>query len=191
MPVADERSKTGLRNKYKQIRDLIPRDKKAEYDRLIYRRVIGLRQYEQCRLLLTYASVGTEVSTREIIEHALRGGKKVAVPRCVGDTIRFYFINDINELSMCSFGILEPVPDCKPVTSCEQGLCIVPALCYDLDGYRLGYGKGYYDRFLSAYHSAAIGLAYSDCVIQRLPREEHDRRVGLIVTQDYTVSIPL
>ena len=89
LPVADERSKTGLRNKYKQIRDLIPRDKKAEYDRLIYRRVIGLRQYEQCRLLLTYASVGTEVSTREIIEHALRGGKKVAVPRCVGDTIRF------------------------------------------------------------------------------------------------------
>ncbi len=189
MPAADIRPlKAGLREKYKQIRRTMPPDHKSALDSHIADRVTGLWQYKQCNLLLTYVSTEIEVDTREIIRRALADGKSVAVPRCIEGTrnMRFYLINSLHELTPGTFGVLEPNPQTsQPLDLFDKSLCIVPALCYDLKGFRLGYGKGYYDRFLNGYPSTAIGIAYSSCVCRKLPHGRFDRPVELIVTENY------
>lgn len=177
--------KNRLRESFKQERKAMQPDRKAEFDKRITCNVMSLEQFRQCNLLLIYVSTDIEVDTHELIKHALAQGKKVAIPRCTSSTdMGFYFVDGMEELDYRAF-VPEPVAHCRPVKNFEKSLCIVPALCYDLYGYRLGYGRGYYDRFLSSYSSTAIGIVYSDFVCKKLPHGRFDRRVELIVTQDY------
>ncbi|NLN81487.1 MAG: 5-formyltetrahydrofolate cyclo-ligase [Clostridiales bacterium] len=180
--------KARLREYYKNLRQQLSQERKAELDREIIRRVTGLWQYGKSRLLLTYVSTKTEIDTLPLIDMALAEGKTVAVPRCVEGTrnIEFYRISSISELSPGTFGVLEPDPEvCKKVINFTNSLCLVPALCYDWKGYRLGYGKGYYDRFLEDYNGTIVGIAYSNCVRPSLPHGRFDRPVELIVTDSF------
>lgn len=189
MSVGDIRPiKATLREQYKTLRREMPPEIKAQRDRQIAGRVTALWQYKRCRQLLTYVSTPIEVDTLEIIRRALADGKKVAVPRCVPGTrdMEFYWINGVEELEPGTFGVLEPRPDPKrKVTDFSNGLCLVPALCYDWRGYRLGYGKGYYDRFLAGFGGHMIGVCYSDCIRRKLPHGRFDRPVELLVTDRY------
>ena len=189
MPVGDIRPiKAGLREQYKRLRRNMPREIQDAYDETIARRVAALWQYKRCRMLLTYVSTAIEVDTRRIIERALADGKQVAVPRCVPGTrdMEFYLIRGLDELEPGTFGVLEPKPDPDfLVTNFEHGLCLIPALCYDWRGYRLGYGKGYYDRFLAHFGGDMVGICYSDCVRRKLPHGRFDRPAGLLVTERY------
>lgn len=189
MSVGDIRPiKATLREQYKTLRREMPSEIKAQRDRQISGRVTALWQYKRCRQLLTYVSTPIEVDTLEIIRRALADGKKVAVPRCVPGTrdMEFYWINGVEELEPGTFGVLEPRPDPKrKVTDFSNGLCLVPALCYDWRGYRLGYGKGYYDRFLAGFGGHMIGVCYSDCIRRKLPHGRFDRPVELLVTDRY------
>ena len=189
MPVADIRPiKEGLRQKYKQQRAAMSVEEKARVDEIIATRVASLWQYQRCRLLLVYVSTKIEVDTFRIIERALADGKAVAVPRCVPGTrqMEFYRINSVEDLAPGTFGVLEPVPGVHELLrEFPDSLCIVPALSYDWHGFRLGYGKGYYDRFLSKYDGVMIGICYSDCVQRKLPHGRFDRPVELLVTERY------
>ena len=189
MSVGDIRPiKATLREQYKTLRREMPPEIKAQRDRQIAGRVAALWQYKRCRQLLTYVSTPIEVDTLEIIRQALADGKRVAVPRCVPGTrdMEFYWINGVEELEPGTFGVLEPRPDPKrKVTDFSNGLCLVPALCYDWRGYRLGYGKGYYDRFLAGFGGHMIGVCYSDCIRRKLPHGRFDRPVELLVTDRY------
>ena len=189
MSVGDIRPiKATLREQYKTLRREMPSEIKAQRDRQISGRVTALWQYKRCRQLLTYVSTPIEVDTLEIIRRALADGTKVAVPRCVPGTrdMEFYWINGVEELEPGTFGVLEPRPDPKrKVTDFSNGLCLVPALCYDWRGYRLGYGKGYYDRFLAGFGGHMIGVCYSDCIRRKLPHGRFDRPVELLVTDRY------
>ena len=180
--------KAKLREHYKALRREMPRDKKMLLDQRITRLITGLWQYKRCGLLLTYVSTALEVDTAELIRHALADNKRVAVPRCVDGTylMKFYYIKSPDDLAPGSFGVPEPDPNrCRPVTDFSNSLCLVPALCYDWKGYRLGYGKGYYDRFLADYTGIMVGAAYSSCIRRRLPHGKFDRPVGLLVTESY------
>lgn len=194
MQVKDIRPvKTLLRDKYKQQRREMPPDVKAAKDRKIAQRITRLWQYAQNSLLLTYVSTPIEVDTRNIIERALKDGKKVAVPRCVPDTrsMEFYLIDSLDELCPGTFGVLEPLPDpAKLVTDFSAGICLVPAFSYDWHGYRLGYGKGYYDRFLSNFRGNIIGICYSEGIRPNLPHGRYDRTVELLVTDRFLRRIP-
>ncbi len=98
----------------------------------------------------------------------------------------FYYIRSRNELAPGCFGVLEPNPDMATLWQPEEGgLCLVPALCYDLRGYRLGYGKGYYDRFLAGFNGTAAGICYSNCIARRLPHGWFDRSAEIVVTENY------
>lgn len=189
MSVGDIRPiKATLREQYKTLRREMPPEIKAQRDRQIAGRVAALWQYKRCRQLLTYVSTPIEVDTLEIIRRALADGKRVAVPRCVPGPrdMEFYWINGVEELEPGTFGVLEPRPDPKrKVTDFSNGLCLVPALCYDWRGYRLGYGKGYYDRFLAGFGGHMIGVCYSDCIRRKLPHGRFDRPVELLVTDRY------
>lgn len=189
MSVGDIRPvKTALREEYKALRRSMAPTYQAKLDRRITRRLTALWQYEQSRLLLTYVSTAIEVDTKALIETALAAGKTVAVPRCVPHTRRmeFYQIHALDELEPGAFGVLEPAPlPDRLITDFTDSLCLVPALCYDWQGYRLGYGKGYYDRFLAHYKGHMIGLCYSSCVRRTLPHGRFDRPVELLVTDQF------
>ena len=189
MPVGDIRPiKATLRGQYKALRREMTPQQKALRDRQITERVLALWQYKRCRQLLTYVSTAIEVDTLEIIRRALANGKRVAVPRCVPGTrdMEFFYITGLDDLEPGSFGVLEPKPEqCQKATDFTNGLCLVPALCYDWRGYRLGYGKGYCDRFLAGFGGHMIGICYSDCIRRKLPHGRFDRPVELLVTDRY------
>ena len=189
MPIMDIRPiKTELRQKYRSLRQSMPQEIKEQKDVAIAAQVRRLWQYQRNNVLLIYVSTSIEVDTFRIIRQALEDGKRVAVPRCVPDTrnMDFYYIDSTDELSPGMFGVLEP--DANPerlYKESEGGLCIVPAFSYDWRGYRLGYGKGYYDRFLSRFEGNMVGICYSECVQRSLPHGRFDRPVELLVTESY------
>ena len=189
MPITDIRPiKTELREKYRAIRTEMTPEYKGQLDREIARQVRRLWQYQRTNTLLIYVSTPIEVDTREIIRQALEDGKRVAVPRCVphSRTMDFYYIHSLDELEPGTFGVLEPVPDKDNLlTDMDNGLCIVPAFSYDWKGFRLGYGKGYYDRFLSRFNGHIVGICYSSCIQRSLPHGRYDRPVELLVTEKY------
>ncbi|MBR2405708.1 MAG: 5-formyltetrahydrofolate cyclo-ligase [Clostridia bacterium] len=189
MPIGDIRQlKTRLRAKYRAIRTEMTAEQREHCDSRIAERVRRLWQYRRARQVLTYVSTPIEVDTRRIIAQALADGKRVAVPRCIPDTrqMEFYYISSLDELSPGSFGVDEPQPLPENlVTDLSEGLCIIPAFCYDHTGYRLGYGKGYYDRFLPRFGGNLIGICYSSCVRRHLPHGRFDRPAELLVTENY------
>ena len=99
----------------------------------------------------------------------------------------FYIINSLRDLERGSFSVLEPVPKkCRKLTDFKGAFCIVPALVYDRYGYRLGYGKGYYDRFLSAHPNMfLVGIGYCCCTVTELVHGRFDVAVDTLVTEKY------
>ena len=178
--------KQKLRREIKQWRREMPSEQKKLADGRILGRVTGLREYAECHTLLTYVSLPIEVDTLRLISHAFADGKKVAAPRCVEGTheMEFYEISSMDDLARQTFGVLEPVRErCRRLTDFSGSVCLVPALAYDRAGYRLGYGAGYYDRFLSVYPGPKIGLVYAQNLRRSLWKGRYDVPVDLIVTE--------
>lgn len=184
--------KKELREKSKNYRRGMDPQDKAGRDSRIRQRLQCLYQYPQARTILCYVSKKIEIDTFGIIEDALAAGKRVAVPRCVEGTrlMDFYLIHSAEDMEKGSFGVLEPVVErCEKLTDFSRSICIVPALGYDLEGYRLGYGGGYYDRFLSGYKGLKVGVIYAACVCPRLPRGKFDVPVDVLLTEKYLRTI--
>ena len=180
--------KIQLRSQMKKQRANLEPAKKQELDRRIRERLFSLWQDKSCKQLLVYVSKEIEVDTLKLIEAALRDGKRVAVPRCITqDTqMEFYYIRSMQDLEKGTFGVWEPIPaKCEKVEDFRHALCIVPGLSFDAQGYRLGYGKGYYDRFLNGFDGVTAGICYSMCVKWELPHGYFDKPVDLLVTDRY------
>lgn len=178
--------KNNLRAKYKKIRIEMKKEAKSIADKRIYDRLISLISYRNCKTVYVYVSTPIEVDTRRFIERALSDGKTVAVPRCVPNTrfMEFYKINSLSELVCGSFSVDEPMPiEENLMYDFNDSICIVPGLCFDKKGYRLGYGKGYYDRFLSNFEGNIIGICYSNCITNELFTGRYDRKCSLVVTE--------
>lgn len=190
MPVRDLREeKNALRKRYRSIRRGYSESFKAGLDELVYKRVTGLYQYRNAELVLSYVSKDIETDTLKLIERAWSDGKRVAVPRCIDGTrlMQFYYITSFDQLEKSSFGVMEPIEElCEKLAEApENSLCIVPGMAFDSQGYRLGYGKGYYDRFLSDYKGVKVGVCYSDCIKWTLPRGKYDKPVDILITDRF------
>lgn len=181
--------KTELRERYKRIRREMSAEIKKLRDDKIFSRLIGLEAYKTANTVLTYVSTDIEVDTIKFIKHAINDGKTVAVPRCVPNTrnMVFYIIKSLRDLERGSFSVLEPVPKkCKRLTNFGGAFCVVPALVYDRYGYRLGYGKGYYDRFLSLHKNMFLaGICYCCCTVTEIVHGRFDVSVNTLVTEKY------
>lgn len=180
-PVKDK-----LRKASREYRQSLPESEKQRLDRKIENKFLNMWQYREAELILIYVSTEIEVDTKYIIETALKDGKKVAVPKCIDGTrnMDFYIIDSFSCLEGGAFGVLEPVPEkCEKLEDFSNGVCIVPALMFDESGYRLGFGKGYYDRFLANFSGQTLGICYNACVKECLPHGKYDRQVEKIVTQ--------
>lgn len=181
--------KKELRDKYKSIRRKMAVNVKQDRDNQIFSKLIEMDAYKKNDLILTYVSTDIEVDTIKFIEYALKDNKTVAVPRCVDGTrdMDFYIIKSLDDLESGSFSVLEPIIDkCQKLEEFDDAFCIVPALVYDSYGYRLGYGKGYYDRFLSAHKNMfRVGIVYCCCMVTKLIHGYFDVAVNTIVTEKY------
>ena len=168
----------------KMRRSLSPEVKNA-LDRKIKNKLLNLFAVREATTVLCYVSTEIEVDTRDFISTLLEQGKRVAVPRCEGDDgeMNFYYISSRSELSSGSFGVDEPNPSQSVMfADAVDSVCIVPAFMFDKSGYRLGYGKGYYDRYLSRYKGFPIGVCYSENLQDELFHGKYDRAVSLVVT---------
>lgn len=151
--------------------------KKAAADESIFRQLVPL--VNSAGNVFCYASTEIEVDTRRIIEYCLSNNIPVALPVSGESELSFYYIDNINELKKGRYNIDEP-PISRPAYDGEKTLCIVPALCADKNGYRLGYGKGYYDRFLKSFKGKSVIICYKDFLCE-IPKESHDMQTTFTV----------
>ena len=170
-------------------------ERKTEYDLKICRRFMSLASYRFADALLLYAPLKYEIDVMPIAEDALKRGKTVAFPLCNPEehTMVYHVVTDLDQLKTGSYGIREPDPSLPVYDPAERkndnAVCFVPALAFDRKGYRIGYGKGFYDRYLSAFCGAKMGVEYSACVVDKLPRGRFDTAVDFLVTEKGVVTI--
>jgi len=158
------------------------RDKEAKSHE-IFHKLKNLVIWGKASIINTYVSIKDEVDTRFIIYHALVENKRVFCPVIFGKDLKFGEIKTINDLEKGPFGILQP----KEIYEIDYNLfdiIVVPGIAFDVKGYRIGYGKGYYDRFLSNIkRGIKIGLTFDDLIINELPKDPYDQKVDIIISE--------
>lgn len=184
--------KQRLREEHLAAREVLSEQERSVLDNRITQKLLATSEYAEATTVLTYVSVSSEVSTRMFIECALRDGKTVAVPRCLpGHCLEFVAIASLEQLVAAPFNLLEPAKELPAVTEDQKNnsICIVPALLVDTKGYRLGYGAGFYDRFLSTYPGKKICLAYQQSLSRTtLPHTEFDVAVDMVITESEVLT---
>lgn len=174
-----------LRQHYKAVRNSITQGEKAAMDKRIFSSFIASEYFNEFSTFLIYVSCAGEADTRSIIEFALKNGKHVAVPYCHGSNMSFYEIKSLNDLTDGAFGIpTVDISNATEITDFRGSPCIVPALAFDINGNRLGYGGGYYDRFLAANKVPTLGLCYEKCIASQIPAESFDIKIDCILTEN-------
>ena len=177
--------KQALRRELLALRSQRNEAERAACSATIARHVIESDCFENARVILCYAPVRGEVDPRPIATAAWALGKTVAFVRSNPEdcTLTFCTLSSLDELTTGAYRIPEPPADAPILKNFDGALCVVPALAFDRRGFRLGYGKGYYDRFLADFEGSAIGLCYSRLLQDALPTDPHDRAVGAIFTE--------
>lgn len=175
-------NKNNLRKQYLNIRKSIKEEKKLKYDNEIFKKIINSSEYIKSKLVLVYVSLKEEVDTIKLIKQCLKENKKVAVPKCQGNTINFCYINSLEELKKGKFNLLEPENN-NIVLNFENSICIVPGICFDKEKNRVGYGKGYYDRFLEDYKGIKIGITYKECICDKIDTDKYDIKMDKIISK--------
>ena len=167
-------------------------ENKAEKDGLVAQNLLSLDEIKKADTILCYISLDDEICTDEIVRVLLDSDKSVGAPYCVDNNgnMDFYYITDFDDLRIQSFGVREPVIEqCKKVTSFDNTIIILPGLCFDSNGNRLGYGKGYYDRFLQIHSLISVGLCYNSLIVKKVPTDMYDKKADIIVTENDVIRI--
>ena len=161
--------------------------KREEYNIELFHKLIKQEEFLSAQMILCYVSFGKEVDTHKIINYAFQNSKRVAVPKVLEKRrLEFYEIQSLDELNPSKLGILEPVS--KVPIAYEEGLnytMIMPGVAFDKDLHRIGYGGGYYDRYLERYSKEDIktlALAYDFQIYDYIPTEVHDYRPKKVIT---------
>lgn len=167
------------RKKYLELRKNIKN--KSLKDEIIFNKVIDNEKVNEAKTMLIYVSFNDEVDTIKLIKYFINK-KKIAIPKIENDVMNFYYINSIDELKKGSFNVLEPFGTLK-VTNFRNCVSITPGICYGKDGYRIGYGKGFYDRFYNKHKSIyKIGLCYHELLLDNIPHNKFDHKVDEIIS---------
>ena len=142
---------------------------------------IASEAYKNAKTIYGYLPYNQEVRTVPMLEQALRDGKRVAVPKCYGDEMRFIFMDDLSKVEKGYANIPEPIAD-GPVADDPTALVLMPGLAFDREGHRCGYGGGFYDKFLAAEpNHPTLALCYEFQMLPRLETEDHDIPVDFVI----------
>ncbi|MDY3224296.1 MAG: 5-formyltetrahydrofolate cyclo-ligase [Candidatus Faecousia sp.] len=172
----------------KELRRSIREHKRAMTEEEIEARSARLGQlflesdaYKAAKTIYGYLPYNQEVRTVPMLEQALRDGKKVAVPKVYGDEMKFLYLDDLTKVAKGYAGIPEPIAD-EPVADDKTALVLMPGLAFDPEGHRIGYGGGFYDKFLAAEpNHPTLALCYEFQMLPKLDTEEHDIPVDTVL----------
>ena len=165
-------------------------DDVAVKSQAIHARLLTVPEFAVAGTILSYvSSKDNEVDTKALIERLLARGKKVLVPATQADHEMIWCeLYSLDELAPSTFGILEPRQECRrPAPPPDHAVVVVPGIAFARNGHRLGYGGGYFDRFLAGFKGFKIGLAYDCQVLERLPADELDVPLNMVVTETQTI----
>ena len=178
-------AKRALRAHYRAVRSAITPEDKEIWDRALCEAIASLPCFSSAKTLLTYYPFGDEPNLLPVVQQALEKGITVAFPVCEPDTCTMVFraVRSLDDLARGAYGICEPTDDSPVISDFGSALCLVPALCFDTHGFRIGYGKGYYDRFLASHPVDTVGATYHVLLASTLPCEPTDRSVSILITE--------
>ena len=143
--------------------------------------------FRNAKSIGVYYSIGSEVKTHDILQELLKSGREISLPKVVKKDLVFKKILSLSDLEEGNFSVMEPKDYCEKVKKIET--MIVPAIALTRDGHRLGYGFGYYDRYLSGKKLKTIALSYSKHIIKSFPHSDHDVRIDCMVTEDQVIRL--
>ncbi len=163
---------------------------KGELSRRICGKLAELPQYIAAETVLFYVDARSEVRTREFLPTARQLGKRIVVPYCVDRHLKLFRLDDLDELAVGHFGILEPKSELRTIEDrvvepAELDMIVVPGVAFDRSGGRVGHGKGYYDKLLAAVgpDAAIVALAFECQLFERVPMESHDVSMHRVITE--------
>ncbi len=172
----------------KALRQVIRTRKRAMTEEMILEKSRALGEkfcqsdaYRNAASIYGYMPYNQEVRTVPMLEQALRDGKRVAVPKCYGDEMRFIWVEDLTRMEKSGMGIPEPIAD-GPIADDETALVLMPGLAFDEAGHRIGYGGGFYDKFLAKEpNHPTLALCYDFQMLPHLETEEFDIPVDWVI----------
>lgn len=182
-----------LRKQMLKIRNEMPQRERQEKSEGIRQKLYQLPDYQKADVIFAYVDYQTEVITTPILEKAITDGKEVYCPRVDGMEMDFYRIMGLEDLAEGYKGIREPLPEAERKYSAlrkteeRRVLMLMPGAVFDKDRHRIGYGKGFYDRYLSRMENTGIfvaALAYEKQMVKKIPAEPHDIRPDIIITEE-------
>lgn len=177
------------RNTIKEMRLALSEEEVHALSEECVSKVLQFPELLEAKTVCLYIPTGNEIDTSEIIHYCLENGKKVAAPRVEGETMEFYYFQNASELRQGAFDIWEPTGT-EAVTD-EESLVIMPGVAFDLNCNRIGYGKGFYDRYLSKHPKMKkVALAYEFQIVGKIKQDIHDVRPDMIVTESRVIMQP-
>jgi len=152
----------------------------------IQKRLKKINSYRDAQKIGVYYPIGSEILTQDIIQELLSDGKDVFLPKVIEKEMEFRKIIDFSSLEKGSFDIMEPKEDCE--IDNDLDVVLVPTVGISPIGVRLGYGHGFYDRFLAKHKSVTISLTFEKQIVKKIPKSEHDIVIDWIITEDRIIE---
>lgn len=197
MPVLPEVSKSGIRKNTLALRKQLPPETHAAHSKAIAERLLQLPEYRQAGAVLGYMNFGAEFASEVWIRQVLAARKKLALPRVNHHTnqLDLFWVEDLeNQLAAGLWGIREPIVErCEQVIMLnEVEFTLLPGVAFSINGARLGYGGGYYDKLLArmAHRPTLVAAAFELQIMERIPQEATDVKVEWIITEQRTINCP-
>ena len=174
-----------IRKQMKQLRADMTRTERFEKSMQIFEKLITVPEFKRADRIYAYVSMDNEIDTIMLIDYSLSIEKRVFVPRVSGKDMEFYEISDISELSPGYMGIYEPDINGREPDYSRTGFMCMPGLAFDRSYNRIGYGGGFYDRYLSVENKLyKAALAYEAQLLESIPAQDGDVRPDMIVTEE-------
>ena len=178
----DNSKKAPLRNLLLEKRDNTSFDLLKIASKKIQKRLKKIYAFKNAQKIGVYFPTGSEILTQDIIQELLSNAKEVFLPKVIGDKMEFRKIVDFSSLEKGNFDIMEPKNDCKIDNRLD--VILVPTVGITPNGIRLGYGKGFYDKFLAENKTTTISLTLEKQIVKNIPKSKHDVIINWIVTED-------
>lgn len=174
-------------------RDLLslsPEQHKIKSD-MIHNKVINMEEIKKATIIGITISNIPEVETKKLIESLRKQGKEIAIPRCNSKTreMAFYIYEDENQLETVYMDLKEPIPSLTTeISSNEIDVMITPGIVYDQKGFRIGYGGGYYDRYLTNFENPTISMAFEVQIVEKVPTDAYDLPICKLITEERIIN---
>jgi 5-formyltetrahydrofolate cyclo-ligase len=182
----ENNEKSSLRKLLLGRRDNLSADFMSIASKQIQKNLKKIEAYRDAQTIACYYSIGSEVKTQDIMQEIISEGKTLALPKIDNDMLVFYNVKKFEDLEKGEFGIMEPKQNCSVLTKFD--IILVPAVAMTSVGQRLGYGKGFYDRFLAGKDITTVALTYSRLIVKHIPRSDDDISIQWVVTEDKVIK---